>query len=160
MHLDENVSIHLRMRELIKNQSKLLFFAGPPMVLGSRKKESALWAYFSSKNRSDRKIKLCWKCWRPGKYHCCLTYKTIQAFKTWRSVCGYSEKKLQMFPFVICNLSLSKIWLEFRNGLVAFKLRLLLESVVWLSGLLFLTIKIAQKCSAESLIAVAFEGTS
>ena len=47
------------------------------------------------------------------------------------------RKKLQMFPFVICNLSLSKIWLEFRNGLVAFKLRLLLESVVWLSGLLF-----------------------
>ena len=36
------------------------------------------------------------------------------------------RKKLQMFPFVICNLSLSKIWLEFRNGLVAFKLRLLL----------------------------------
>ena len=47
------------------------------------------------------------------------------------------RKKLQMFPFVICNLSLSKIWLEFRNGLVAFKLRLLLESVVCLSGLLF-----------------------
>ena len=109
MHLDENVSIHLRMRELIKNQSKLLFFAGPPMVLGYRKKESALWAYFSSKNRSDRKIKLCWKCWRPGKYHC-LTYKTIQAFKTWRSVCGYSEKNCKCFHL------LSAIYLSPKYG--------------------------------------------
>ena len=62
------------------------------------------------------------------------------------------RKKLQMFPFVICNLSLSKIWLEFRNGLVAFKLRLLLESVVWLSGLLFFLQSRQHRIAAQSNI--------